>query len=202
MTGREYSDWGASLLFCRGLPLQGVFCFRRLSLQLRSNRPIFRWRRDRPKASARPVLPLEPLLRLPLPLLPSPLPPRLPLDCLPPEARDQRPDRPQNLEPDGTTALRAIGDLANASSQPRTADEPRPRVDGPSPGAQDTINEADQLRTITEALRAELDVARQRLHDLELPRCFKCGSLQHRLEVSKALADAATRWVQLAEPSQ
>ncbi len=34
------------------------------------------------------------------------------------------------------------------------------------------------------------------------PRCFKCGSLQHRLEACKALADAATRWVQLAEPSQ
>ena len=72
------------------------------------------------------------------------------------------------LEPDGTAALRAIGDLANDSSQPRTADVPRPRADGPSPGAQATINEADELRARTEALRAELDAARQRIRDLEL----------------------------------
>ena len=71
-----------------------------------------------------------------------------------------------DLEPDATAASRTSSDQANAGSQTRAADAPR--IDSPSGGADATINEADQLRATTESLRAELDAARQRLHDLEL----------------------------------
>ena len=138
------------MLFCRGFPPTRVVFFFGGSVQLRSNGPNFRWRRVRPKASARPVRPLETLLRLPLPLLPSPLRPRLPLDCLPPKARDQRPDRPPPLSPMGPPrcARSVTSPTIAASHAPPTCRAPEPTAHPrvPKPQSMRRTSSARELR--------------------------------------------------------
>ena len=168
MTGREYSAWGPACCFVAGSPLQGSFSFRRLC-----SAAIERTQFSMAKSKTKGVSKASAAARDTAAAAASAASVAAAAAAaarLPP-AEGTRPATRSSpaLEPDGTAALRAIGDLANDSSQPRTADVPRPRADGPSPGAQATINEADELRARTEALRAELDAARQRIRDQKVP---------------------------------